>query len=187
MVGPAAPTVTICNGDERQRGILKPIVRWEDANLKVDFTFAESPASEDIGDLQREAWNKGSMPLLWIIEPDRTTLYNGFAEPQQGGSVTNARLDTFYHNGAGDSSNSGLTDLGTRAGRLAMETGTFWHKEKRVKRRDAVDMRLLRDIALLERKLREPQAPSEAGGRAGAAGASRPRLDRPCNFRAVPV
>ena len=154
---PAAPTVTICNGDERQRGTLRPIVRWEDANLKVDFTFAESPASEDIGDLQREAWNKGSMPLLWVIEPDRTTLYNGFAEPQPGGSVAKAQLDTFHHNGTALAPGSGLdlADLSTRAGRLAMETGTFWHKEKRVNRRDAVDMRLLRDIALLERKLRE--------------------------------
>ena len=154
---PAAPTVTICNGDERERGTLKPDVRWENANLKVGFKFAESPSPQTIGTWQQEVWNKGSEPLLWVIEPDQTTLYNGFAEPQPGGALTKARLDTFHHNGTAlaHPSNLDLSDLGTRAGRLAMETGTFWQKEDRVNRRNAVDARLLRDIALLERELRQ--------------------------------
>lgn len=153
---PAAPTVTICNGDERERGTLKPDVRWEDANLKVEFKFAESPSPQTIGTWQREVWNKGAAPLLWVVEPDQTTLYNGFAEPQPGGSVAKAQLDTFHHNGTvmAHGSGLGLADLSTRAGLLAMETGTFWHKEKRVNRRNAVDARLLSDIALLESELR---------------------------------
>lgn len=154
---PAAPTVTICNGDERERGTLKPDVRFDDANLTVKFKFAESPSRQDIGTWQQEAWNRGAEPLLWVVEPHQTTLYNGFAEPQPGGALTKARLDTFHHNGTAlaHPSNLDLSDLGTRAGRLAMETGTFWQKEDRVNRRNAVDARLLRDIALLERELRQ--------------------------------
>lgn len=158
---PAAPTVTICNGDERERGTLKPDMRFDHANLTVKFKFAESPSRRDICTWQQEAWNRGSEPLLWVVEPHQTTLYNGFAKPQPDGTVTKARLDTFHHNGSAlaHHSNLDLADLGTRAGRLAMETGTFWHEEKRVNRRDAVDVRLLRDIALLERDLRQAGLP----------------------------
>lgn len=153
---PAASTVTICNGDERRRGTLEPDVRWRDANLNVYFKFADSPAPETVSTWQQEVWNHGSVPLLWVVEPDQTTLYNGFAKPQGGGALTRARLDVFRHNGAASMHCPlGLSDLGARAGRLAMETGTFWNEEERIDRREAVDARLLRDIALLESKLRD--------------------------------
>lgn len=150
-------TVDICNGGEPMRGTLNPDVHWRDANLDVYFKYAESPTSESIGTWQQEVWNKGSVPLLWVIEPDRTTLYNGFAMPQPGDMATKARLDVFHHNGAAAMHHAdlGLSDLNTRAGRLAMETGTFWHEEKRVNRQDAVDARLLAEIADLEGKLRQ--------------------------------
>lgn len=151
---PAASTVTICNGDERWRGTLEPEVRWRDANLNVYFKFADSPATEIVSTWQQEVWNNGSVPLLWVVEPHQTTLYNGFAKPQGGGTLTRARLDVFRHNGAASMHCPlGLSDLGARAGRLAMETGTFWNGEKRIDRREAVDAWLLRDIALLESKL----------------------------------
>ena len=155
-VGPAAPSVTVCNGDERGRGTLNPDVRFDHANLTVKFKFAESPSPQAIGTWQQEVWNKGSEPLLWVVEPHQTTLYNGFAKPQPGGSVAKARLDTFHHNGSTSAPDSGLdlADLSIRAGLLAMETGTFWHEEKRVKRSSAVDARLLSDIASLESELR---------------------------------
>lgn len=159
---PASSTVTICDGDEQERGILKPNVRWDDANLTVKFKFDESPSPEAIGAWQQEVWNKGSEPLLWVIEPHQTTLYNGFAEPQPGGTGAKARLDTFHHNGTASAppSSLDLADLGTRAGRLAMETGTFWHEKnwhekKRINRESAVDARLLKDIDSLERKLHQ--------------------------------
>lgn len=167
---PAASTVTICNGDERRRGTLEPDVRWRDANLNVYFKFADSPATETVSTWQQEVWNNGSVPLLWVVEPDQTTLYNGFARPQGGSTVTKARLDTFRHNGASPPhANLGLSDLGTRAGRLAMETGTFWHEENRVNRRDAVDARLLAEIALLESKLRPELPVDRAQGLIGRA------------------
>ena len=152
---PAAPTVDF--GDEWGRGTLEPDVCYHHANVKVGFKFAESPARETVGVWQQEVWNKGSAPLLWVVEPYQTTLYNGFAEPQPGGSVAKARLDTFHHNGTVMAPGSGLdlADLSTRAGLLAMETGTFWHEEKRVNRRNAVDARLLSDIASLESELRQ--------------------------------
>ena len=154
---PAASTVTICNGDEPRRGTFKPDVRWRNGNLNVYFKFEENPVPEDVDTWQREKWNQGSVPLFWIVEPHQTTLYNGFAKPQPDSTVTKARLDVFHHNGTASAHHSdlGISDLDTRAGRLAMETGTFWHKEKRVDRRHAVDARLLADIAKLESKLRQ--------------------------------
>ena len=155
--GPAASTVAICNGDEPRRGSLKPDVRWNHANLNVYFKFEKNPAPEVVGTWQREVWNEGSVPLLWIVEPHQTTLYNGFAKPQPGGTATKARLGVYHHNGTASAhrSNSGISELDTCAGRLAMETGTFWRGETRVDRRHAVDARLLADIARLERKLRQ--------------------------------
>ena len=79
---PAASTVTICNGDESRRGTLKPDVLWCHNNLKAYFKFEGSPSPEVVGTWQREVWNEGSAPLLWVMEPHQTTLYNGFAMPQ---------------------------------------------------------------------------------------------------------
>ena len=154
---PAASTVTICNGDEPRRGTFKPDVRWHHANLNVYFKFADNPTPEVVDTWQREVWNEGSVPLLWIVEPRQTKLYNGFAMPQISGPLA-SRLGTYRHEMAATPAPSrrrpGLSDLNSRAGRLSMETGRFWHEERRVNRKHAVDIRLLRDIALLETKLR---------------------------------
>ena len=147
---PAASTVVVCNGDERRRGTLKPDVRWRSANLNVYFKYAEHPVN-DVGTWQQEVWNEGSVPLLWVVQPEETTLYNGFAKPQGAGAATKARLGTFRHDA--------LTDLNAWAGRLSMETGSFWQHEwpykRQVNRRHAVDSRLLKDMALLEGTLRK--------------------------------
>ena len=157
---PAASTVTICNGAELRRGTLKPDVRWRHANLNVYFKFQENPAPEVVGTWQREVWNEGSVPLLWIVEPDQTKLYNGFAMPQRPEALAKSRLGTYKHETAemsapASSRRRGLSDLNSRAGRLSMETGSFWHEEKRVNRKHAVDTKLLDDMALLERELRD--------------------------------
>ena len=154
---PAASTVTICNGDEPRRGTFKPDVRWDHANLTTYFKFKQNPAPEVVGTWQREVWNEGSVPLLWIVEPRQTTLYNGFAVPQ--GPVTARQLDVFTYDlptvrtGA-DAPRLGLRELTARAGRLSMETGRFWQEESRVNREQTVDTRLLRDMEQLEDQLR---------------------------------
>ena len=151
---PAASTVTICDGDEPRRGTLKPDVRWHHANLNVYFKFEESPSPEVVGTWQREVWNEGSVPLLWMVEPHRTKLYNGFAMPQR--SVAAKPLDTFaYEASTAPPPGLGLPELNARAGRLSMETGRFWQEEKRVNRKHAVDTKLLKDMARLESDLRE--------------------------------
>ena len=159
---PAASTVTICNGDEPRRGTLKPDVRWRHANLNVYFKFEENPVAEVVGTWQREVWNEGSVPLLWVVEPHQTKLYNGFAKPQRPGALTKNRLGTYKHErvetvARASSHRRGLSDLNSRAGRLSMETGSFWREEKRVNRKHAVDTKLLDDMALLERELRDGQ------------------------------
>lgn len=156
---PAASTVTICNGDEPRRGTLRPDVRWRNANLNVYFKYDENPAPEAVGAWQREVWNEGSVPLLWIVEPCQTTLYNGFAMPQKAGALAGSKLDTYEHEMAtsvapASGRRLGLPDLNSRAGLLSMETGSFWRDEHRVNRKQAVDAKLLRDMALLENDLR---------------------------------
>ena len=153
---PAASTVTICNGDEPQRGTLKPDVRWRHANLNVYFKFEENPAPEAVGAWQREVWNEGTVPLLWLVEPHQTTLYNGFAAPQ--GPVAERRLDAFALPTAraqADAPHLGLRELTARAGRLSMETGRFWQEERRVNREQTVDTRLLSDLEQLQGQLQD--------------------------------
>ena len=154
---PAASTVTICNGDEPRRGTLNPDVRWRHANLNVYFKFAQSPpALEVVGAWQREVWNEGTVPLLWLVEPHQTTLYNGFAAPQ--GPVAERQLDAFALPTAraqADAPHLGLRELTARAGRLSMETGRFWQEERRVNREQTVDTRLLSDLEQLQDQLQD--------------------------------
>jgi len=153
---PVASTVTICHGDEPRRGTFKPDVRYHRANLNVYFKFEENPTPEDVGTWQREKWNEGSVPLLWIVEPHQTTLYNGFATPE--GPVNARQLDTFTNDlpthKASTVPSLGLPELNAHAGFLSMETGRFWQQEDRVNRKHAVDARLLREMAQLESDLR---------------------------------
>ena len=146
-------SVTRLNNDEPRRGTLAPDVRWHRNNLKVYFKFEENPDPQAVGTWQEEVWNEGSVPLLWIVEPRQTTLYNGFANPED--AVVDRRLDTFDHEHAAGDPGLGLSDLSARAGRLSMETGRFWAEEHRVSRKHSVDTRLLRDLESLETALRE--------------------------------
>ena len=172
---PAASTVSVCAGDEPRRGTLNPDVRWRNANLNVYFKYAENPTNEVVGAWQQEVWNEGSVPLLWVVEPRQTTLYNGFAVPQGASAPAKSRLDTFGHDGAAVTASTNatpldLSELNVRAGRLSMETGNFWRNERRVNRKHAVDARLLRDMESLERSLRRGGLPAnQAQGLIGRA------------------
>ena len=155
---PAASTVTICNGDEPRRGTFKPDVSWCHNNLKAHFKFEENPTPEVVGTWQREVWNEGSVPLLWVVEPRQTTLYNGFAMRRRSDPLAKSRLGIYKNETnatpARARGHRGLADLNSHAGRLSMETGRFWHREKRVNRKHAVDTKLLEEIAQTETKLR---------------------------------
>ena len=50
------------------------------SNLTVFFKFTERPDGR-VADWQREVWNFGFAPLLWVVSPDRTDVYNGFGTP----------------------------------------------------------------------------------------------------------
>ena len=161
---PAAPSVILGVGggsgaDTRSRGSpsFQPEVQWRSStSLSVYFKYVpETPRAEDVGRWQKEVWNRGFAPLLWIVSPDRIDLYNGFGLPQTANDVEKNRLDTFHHIEAH------LQRLDALAGRLAMETGQFWRREPRVNREHSVDRRLLRDLGLLERKLVTANLPPE--------------------------
>lgn len=117
------------------------------AGLSVYFKYVDEPRGVPVADWQREIWNRGFSPLLWLVSPERIDLYNGFGAPRGPDEAEANRLDTFRLVDAE------LTRLDTLAGRLAMETGQFWRLERRVSRETSVDRRLLRDLGRLEHEL----------------------------------
>ena len=116
-------------------------------SLTVYFKYVEDPDKVPVAEWQREIWNQGFAPLLWLVCPERIDLYNGFGTPRQHDDAAANRLDKFSH------VDSELARLDAVAGRLAMETGKFWQREPRVSRETSVDRRLLRDLNTLERTL----------------------------------
>ena len=153
----AAPSVELADSGEHARiPSFKPDAWWR-GNIDADsgwtsgptvyFKYAREPHDSLVADWQREVWNQGSSPLLWVVSPEHTALYNGFGEPRPAAEAQANWLDTFQH------VEQDLARLDAHAGRLAMETGHFWSQENRVDRKTRVDSRLLRDLHLLESTL----------------------------------
>lgn len=148
---PAAPTVVLTGESSSQQNRLSfaPDVEWRSRSAHtIYFKYvAERPSKERIGKWQREVWNQGFTPLLWIVSSDHTDIYNGFGLPRPPDRAGENRLRTFRN------IQTDLRQLDQVAGRLSMETGQFWRTESRVHRRNTVDRRLLGDISVLERDL----------------------------------
>ena len=171
---PAANTVSLPqSAHSRWLPSLRPDAWWRSGwardfgdhlgstNLTVLFKFTESD-DEPVADWQREVWNLGCAPLLWVISPDGIDLYNGFGRPQLPGAEHKNRLHTFDH------SAEQLDRLNDYAGRLAMETGRFWQEPSGVDRSTGVDRLLLRDLGALESDLVTADLdPQEAQGLIG--------------------
>ena len=130
-----------------------PDALWSnDSSLTVYFKLTpDEPSSQDVAKWRREIWNQGFAPLLWVVSPERITLYNGFGTPKKTGDAAAHLLESF------ERIESGLNDLDAFAGRLAMETGQFWQHEKRVNRNTSVDRKLLSDLAVLQEGLIEEE------------------------------
>ena len=122
---------------------------WGDSasDIRVYFKYVDEPGQAPVEKWQREIWNQGFAPLLWVVSPDRVDLYNGFGVPRSSEDAAENRLETFRL------LDTELARLDQLAGRLAMETGEFWRRETRINRETSVDRRLLRDIADLESAL----------------------------------
>ena len=116
------------------------------SNLTVLFKFAERSEGL-VAKWQRDVWNLGFAPLLWVVSPDRTDVYNGFGTPQPPGEERRNLLGTFGR------TTEQLDDLNAFAGRLAMETGQFWRRSAEVDRRTGVDAQLLTHLSSLEHGL----------------------------------
>lgn len=122
--------------------------------LTVYFKYVEHPDTAHIAKWQQEVWNRGFSPLLWIVCPDQIRLYNGFGTPQASSDVEKNRLARFRF------IDEHLSELDDLAGRLAMETGRFWHGST-VNRGTGVGQRLLQDLSRLERDLVEAELPRD--------------------------
>ena len=155
----AAPSVTLSRSDADIRlPSFDPDAWWRSGattehhgistgGLTVYFKYVKDPERVPIAEWQREIWNQGFAPLLWLVSPERIDLYNGFGTPLQRDDFKANRLDTF---GLVDAE---LTRLDAVAGRLAMETGDFWRRVPGISRKTSVDRKLLRDLNSLERAL----------------------------------
>ena len=156
---PAAPSVKLAGSDAQ--GWLPsfgPDAWWRSnpdanvwgtsaANLTVYFKYVDELDAVPVAEWQREIWNRGFSPLLWLVSPDRIDLYNGFGSPQRPSDAATNRLETFRR------LDEELAELDALAGRLAMETGQFWRERLHVNRKTSVDGQLLRDLRHLERHL----------------------------------
>ena len=153
----AAPSVTLAgSGAHARLRSFTPDAWWRSdadrrgggvAGLTVYFKYVDDPEDVQIAGWQREVWNQGFAPLLWIVSPERVELHNGFGTPRGLDDADANLLKTFKLLDAE------LAKLDTFAGRLAMETGRFWSRESRVSRETCVDRRLLRDLRNVERAL----------------------------------
>ena len=128
-----------------------PDALWRSPSaLNIYFKFEKTrPADELVGKWRREIWNEGFAPLLWVVSPEQIDLYNGFGTPARDGDAQKNLIQTF------ENVESSLYELDALAGRLAMETGQFWHQAATVDRKTSVDQKLLSDLANLERDLVE--------------------------------
>ncbi len=126
-----------------------PDAVWRSASaLTVYFKYErEEPLGEKVASWQREVWNQGFAPLLWVISPENIKIYNGFSRPREESSAAVHLLDTFGR------IEKELDRLDAFAGRLVMETGEFWHQAQSVHRKTCVDQQLLSDLAVLEQDL----------------------------------
>ena len=122
----AAPGTLAGSGGHARLPSFDPDVWWRsdpDADrpgvggvgLRVYFKYVDEPRDVPVAEWQREIWNRGFSPLLWLVSPERIDLYNGFGAPGGPQDAEANRLDTFRLVDAE------LTRLDTLAGRLAME------------------------------------------------------------------
>lgn len=129
----------------------RPDGMWSgESSLTVYFkSEPEAPSDDQVAEWRREIWNQGFAPLLWVVSPEQIDLYNGFGRPKKTGDAAEHRLRTFQR------IEQELDRLDAFAGRLAMETGSFWQEPdaRHVDRESSVDRHLLSDLAKLERNL----------------------------------
>lgn len=154
--GTPAENVTICAGVQTRRGTFQPDAIYRRDGTGIDFRYVDSATTDEVSAWQQEIWNEGSVPLVWLTKPDRTELYNGFALPKGPNTAAASLLHVFKHDQSPSrpaKAATGLSALNALAGHLSMETGRFWHQEKRVNRSNAVDRRLLDDLAALQDSL----------------------------------
>jgi hypothetical protein len=149
--GEAAPGVRLgIDAQSARRGRrFAPDASWRGPTATtVYFKYVDAaPDVATISTWQREIWNEGFAPLLWVVSPATIDLYNGFGRPTSEVDARHHRLRTF------EAIEQQLIELDHLAGRLAMETGQFWLQSEAVSRKTSVDEQLLADLAMLERDL----------------------------------
>lgn len=158
---PAAPSVSIGDVNQFQRyPSFDPEASWRSSpppspptnaacsrKITVYFKYVHEPADPAVARWQRELWNQGFTPLLWVVSERRVDLYNGFSRPRRRDTASDHFLDSFR------TTDSGLEKLALHAGRMSMETGMFWENIPALNRKTTVDRQLLQELRELEKVL----------------------------------
>ena len=118
-----------------------------EVGLRAFFKYVNDLDTAPVAEWQREVWNQGFAPLLWVVSPRRIVLYNGFGLPTSATEARKNVIDTF------SLVDEELARLDVLAGRLVMETGQVWDRIPDVDRKTSVDERLLLQLGALERRL----------------------------------
>lgn len=158
---PAAPSVSIGDMDQFQRHpSFDPEASWRtppstrnngscSRATTVYFKYVDEPVGPTVALWQRELWNRGFTPLLWVVSDQRVDLYNGFSRPRREDTASDHLLETFR------TSDTDLAELSILAGRMSMETGKFWQQMPSLNRQTSVDRQLLQELRELEKLLVE--------------------------------
>lgn len=149
----------ICNMVKEKLGISAVyFLRDADGTPKIPLVYFAAMDQYDpnaIADLHRLAWNLGDAPLLFVVTPEKLSIYNNYAAPRR---TENGRLDV----------NAGLLEtletvnsLETQRQllqyhRLKLETGEFWQEHKndyRFDTKNRVDVTLMNNLRFMRRTL----------------------------------
>ena len=127
-----------------------PDARWQGASsLRVYFKYAlDTVTAATVGEWRREIWNEGNSPLLWVVSPQQTILYNAFGRPQQKNDAEANCLKTF-DNIASELDEAVLTLYGLdETERIVVEDGLFRaHWQWQAGRRESMAPAGLNDMA----------------------------------------
>jgi hypothetical protein len=107
----------------------------------IYFKKMEKISIEPIKKLRKDIWNIGRAPILWIITPDYSFIYDAFARPEEDETEKTHILDTLKITA------KGLEGV-SKYKRQLFDTSKFWESEtgKRVSTKYRVENSLLDDL-----------------------------------------
>ncbi|TRX59217.1 N-6 DNA methylase [Fulvivirga sp. M361] len=93
----------------------------------------QEPILVEIRETHRKIWNQGKVPFLYVNSPNEIRIYNCYYEPINPNN-NNAHIDDALLFNATKSNLKDLEELRNVFGKVSIETGQFWKKNKYAKK-----------------------------------------------------